>query len=187
MRTLGAGGGYGVPTAQLRCEGHRNPSPPDYILSMTSTATATTDNPLLAQYPVIVRLPVHWGEMDAYGHVNNAVFFRYFETARIAYFERCGFLASYDQEKVGAILHSTSCRFRRALYYPDTVLVGVRVSNVESDRFTMEYRLVSETQGAVAAEGSGVVVSFDYEANQKAPLPERVRGLIAKLEGIRLG
>ncbi len=152
---------------------------------MTSTAAATSDNPLLADYAVVVRLPVHWGEMDAYGHVNNAVFFRYFETARIAYFERCGFITSYDEEKVGAILHSTGCRFRRPLYYPDTVLVGARVSEVRRDRFTMEYRLVSEAQGEIGAEGSGVIVSYDYEAKAKAPLPERVRSLIAELEARR--
>ena len=56
--------------------------------------------------------------MDAFGHLNNIVYFRYFETARIHYFERCGFMATYEEDRIGAILHSTSCRFRRPLHFP---------------------------------------------------------------------
>lgn len=73
-------------------------------------------HPELAGFPVVVTLPVQWGEMDAYGHVNNTVFFRYFETARIAYLERCGFTRTWETARVGAILHSTHCRFRQALF-----------------------------------------------------------------------
>lgn len=138
---------------------------------------------LLSDFPVVIQLPVQWGEMDAYGHVNNAVLFRYFESARMAYLERCGFVSSYDRDRIGAILHSTSCRFRRPLFCPDTVLVGTRVGAVGEDRFTMEYRVVSRAQGATVAEGDAVVVSYDYRANRKVPLPEAVRAGIAALEG----
>lgn len=137
---------------------------------------------LLAHYPVVVRIPVQWGEMDAYGHVNNATFFRYFESARVLYLERCGFVESYDRDKVGAILHSTSCRFRRPLFYPDTALVGTRALEVEEDRFTMGYQLVSLAQGAVAAEGTGVVVSYDYTQRQVTSIPEGVREKIEEME-----
>ncbi len=120
--------------------------------------------------------------MDAYGHVNNAVFFRFFESARIRYLERCGFIESYDRDKIGAILHSTSCRFRRPLFYPDTALIGTRATQVNEDRFTMAYLLVSEREGAVAAEGDGVVVSYDYNVRRVAPIPAGVRTAIERLE-----
>lgn len=136
---------------------------------------------LLDGFPVIVQLPVQWGEMDAYGHVNNAVLFRYFETARIAFLERCGFLEAYERDKIGAILHSTDCRFRRALRYPDTVLVGGRALDVSEDRFTMGYRVVSLEHDEVVAEGAGVVVSYDYVRKAKTALPEEVRRRIAGL------
>jgi acyl-CoA thioester hydrolase len=113
--------------------------------------------------------------MDAYGHVNNTMFFRYFETARIAFLERSGFLASYDQRGIGAILHSTDCRFRRPLIFPDEVLVGTRTLDVAEDRFTMGYRIVSQAQDAVAADGSGIIVAYDYRAGAKVPLPDEVR------------
>lgn len=145
----------------------------------------TGDRPPLTAFPAVVRIPVQWGEMDAYGHVNNTVFFRYFETARILYLEKCGFLESYDRDRIGAILHSTSCRFRRALFYPDTVLVGGRATDVQEDRFTMIYEVFSTTQEATVADGAGVVVSFDYTAGQKVPLPAAVRRSIAELEASR--
>lgn len=131
-------------------------------------------HPLLEAFPVRVRIPVQWGEMDAYGHVNNTVVFRYFETARIAFLERCGFITSYDHDRIGAILHSTECRFRLPLYYPDTVLVGGRALDVVSDRFTMEYRVVSLTHNAVAADGRGVIVSFDYNTARKTAIPDAI-------------
>ena len=130
-----------------------------------------------------IRIPVQWGDMDAYGHVNNTVYFRYFESARIEYLDLCGMLESYESRGVGAILHSTSCRFRRALTFPDEVLVGGRAAEVEEDRFVMAYRVVSTGQDAVVAEGEGVVVSFDYGEGKKTPLPEEVRRRIAALEG----
>lgn len=137
----------------------------------------------LEGFPATIEVPVQWGDMDAYGHVNNTVYFRYFESARIEYLDRCGFLESFDSRGVGAILHSTSCRFRRALTYPDTVLVGGRAIEVGEDRFVMEYRVVSIRQEAlVVAEGDGVVVSFDYGEGTKTALPEEVRRRIEALE-----
>lgn len=137
---------------------------------------------LLAGYPINVRLPVQWGEMDAYGHLNNAVFFRYFESARIRYLEACGFIASYDEDKIGAILHSTSCRFRLPLFYPDTAVVGTRADSVEADRFSMSYKVVSLAREAVVAEGAAIVVSYDYVARVKVRIPDRIRELIQELE-----
>lgn len=136
----------------------------------------------LADFPVVLTLPVQWGEMDAYGHVNNAVLFRYFESARIAYLERCGFIESMERDCIGAILHSTACRFRLPLHYPDTIEVGGRATDVGADRFTMEYWVVSLTKGAVVAEGQGVIVSYDYARGQKTPLPEAIQRRIKEIE-----
>lgn len=137
-------------------------------------------DPLLALWPVVIEIPVAWGEMDAFGHVNNAVYFRYFESARIAYFDRVGFTAG--DGGVGPILASTHCRFRMPLEYPDTVRAAARVTEVLEDRFTMEYRVVSTRAGALAAEGGGLVVAYDYGAGAKAPLPDPVRSRITELE-----
>src|SRR5262245_50427512 len=110
---------------------------------------------LLTGFPVIVELPVVWGEMDSYRHVNNVVYFRYFESARLEYFRRLGWFEYEQQTGIGPILAATSARFRKPLTYPDTIWVAARVPAVEADRFTMEYRLVSRKLAVVAAEGTG--------------------------------
>jgi acyl-CoA thioester hydrolase len=136
----------------------------------------------LSGYPIIITLPVAWGEMDAFGHVNNIVYFRYFESARIAYLDAIRFRGDAESGGIGPILASTHCRFRRPLAYPDTVKVGARSTAVGSDRFTMEYMIVSDALREVVAEGGGVIVAYDYAHGRKATLPDDVRARIRDLE-----
>ncbi len=136
----------------------------------------------LKQYPVIIETPVAWGEMDAFGHLNNTVYFRYFESARMAYFDRLNVLEYMEATGVGPILASTSSKFRIPLTYPDTVNVGARIAHIESDRFTMEYCVVSRQHQKIAAEGSGVIVSFDYKEKKKTPIPAEMKKRIEELE-----
>lgn len=140
-------------------------------------------HPELAGFPVVVELDVAWGEMDAYAHVNNVVYFRYFENARIAYLARVGWMASKEANGLGPILHSTSARFRKPVAHPDRLLVAARVGDVQPDRVTFEYRIVSTRLDAVACEGQAVVVSYDYRAAAKCPIPDAVRKAITELEG----
>src|ERR1043166_9126911 len=137
---------------------------------------------LLAGYPVVGELPVVWGEMDSYRHVNNVVYFRYFQAARLEYFRRMGWFEYEEQTGVGPILAATSARFRRPLTYPDTIWVAVRVRDLQEDRFTMEYRLVSRKLAAVAAEGTGTIVTYHYAQGVKTPIPDELRRRIAELE-----
>jgi acyl-CoA thioester hydrolase len=140
-----------------------------------------TDSPL-PELPITVRFPVHWGEMDAFGHVNNVTYFRYFESARIAYFDAIGYRESMELNGVGPILASTSCRFRRPLAYPDDLVVGVGVSEVGEDAFTMQYAVWSRQLGTVAAKGEGAIVNYDYRNGHRTPLSADVREAIARLE-----
>lgn len=136
---------------------------------------------LLADYPVIVESPVIWGDMDAYEHVNNTVYFKYFETARIAFFEQVGFKDVKDETGIGPILASTQCQFRIPLTYPDTVSIGARVTEVKDDRFTMLYRVVSHNYKKVAAEGEGLLIAYDYRALKKAVLPKVIHQRIHEI------
>lgn len=139
-------------------------------------------NETTTRFPVTVELPVQWGEMDSYRHVNNAVYFRWFESARMEYFRVIGWDAVEAATGIGPILHSTAARFRSPLEFPDVVRVSAGVAEVGPDRFTMRYRVESREREALAAEGSGVVVAFDYRTGAKAALPEIVREAIASLE-----
>lgn len=139
---------------------------------------------LLAGFPVVIETPVAWGEMDAAQHVNNIVYLRYFESARIAYFERLGFMEIMDQTGIGPILAEIHCRYRKPLTYPDTVSVGVRVSEMGEGRLVVQHRVVSHKLEAVAAEGEGTLVAYNYREKRKAAIPDEIRQRIEKLEGI---
>lgn len=141
-----------------------------------------TDLNPLEGFPIIVDITVSWAEMDVFRHVNNSVFFRYFEDARIAYLDAIRFDGADDTHSIGPILHSTDARFRRPVVYPDHLRVGARTVELLEDRFVMEYRVVSEQQQAVAAEGGAVVVAFDYSAGSKSELPVDVRERIEQVE-----
>lgn len=99
---------------------------------------------LLADFPVITEIPVAWGEMDALQHVNNVVYFRYFETARIDYFKQVALMEETQSTGIGPVLSETQCRYKIPVTFPDTLLIGSRVVDIQSDRFTMEYQAVSK-------------------------------------------
>ena len=139
-------------------------------------------HPELAAFPVVVELDVAWGEMDSYAHVNNVVYFRYFENARIAYFDRIGWSALKLERGLGPIMASTSARFRKPVSYPDHLFIGARVIDMQADRITLEHKLVSAKWNAVACEGQVLAVSYDYNTGTKTPLPEVIRKAIEDLE-----
>ncbi|HEX8634150.1 MAG TPA: thioesterase family protein [Pyrinomonadaceae bacterium] len=133
-------------------------------------------------YPVVIELPVAWGEMDALGHVNNIVYFRYFESARMAYFTRLDIWDYMKETGIGPILATTACKFKLPLVYPDTVSVATKITGVEADRFVMKYVVVSHARAKAAAEGEGLIVAYDYRALRKATLPDEIKRRIEALE-----
>ena len=129
----------------LHCSRFQEPSPMTMEPGLES---------LLAKYPVVIALPVFWGDQDAFGHVNNNAYFRWFESARIAYSQRIGLLDLFKAERIGPILASISCDYRRQLNFPDTVHVGIRVTRIGRTSLGLEHVIVSQSQSAVAAEGT---------------------------------
>jgi acyl-CoA thioester hydrolase len=140
------------------------------------------DNKLLEGYPVVIEIPIAWGEMDSFQHVNNTAYFRYFESARILYAEKLGLHKHKDETGIGPILGSTSCKYRLPLTYPDTVSVGAKIIDIAEDRITMKYVVVSHKHQKIAAEGDGVVVMYDYREGKKTAIPEEIRKRILAME-----
>jgi len=146
-----------------------------------STDSDTPPRP--ASWPVTIELPVFWGDMDSFGHVNNVRYLRWFESARIAWFEAAGVLARMGSEGVGPILARSTIDYRIAIEYPDTVKVSTTLLKLGTTSFTMGMRLTSQAhQGAVAAEGENVVVMMDYRAQKKIPIWPELRAAMMKLE-----
>jgi len=141
---------------------------------------------LLQGYPVVVTIPVGWGDMDAFQHVNNTRYFRYFEDVRIAYFERTGLADLSAADGVGPILAQTACRFKAPLTYPDEVQAGTRVTGLGQHSFKMEFKLISVALHRVAATGTAVIVAYDYAEGKKALLPETWLRALGRVENCDL-
>lgn len=137
---------------------------------------------LLDGYPVVVEISVAWGDMDAFQHVNNVAYFRYFENARIVYFDKIGIIDMLRQNGIGPILGSTSCTYKLPLAYPDTISVGAKTERIEEDRMIMKYAVLSRRHQKLAAEGDGVVVIYNYRENKKTAMPGEIRKRIIDLE-----
>ena len=132
----------------------------------------------LDDFPIRLEMPVAWGHLDAFGHVNNTWFFRFFEDARIACFAQVGIAEHMEAHGVGPILAKTDCVFRQPLGFPDTVTCCTRITDLGADRFTMEYAVFSAAKG-LAAHGSGRIVMLDYGTGKKGSDP-RKSGTLAR-------
>lgn len=137
---------------------------------------------VLAGYDAVLTFQLSWGDMDAFGHVNNTRYFRYFEDARINWFERSGLMAERGEwsGEVAPVLASTSCKFRRPLVYPERLAAGTRVGDVGTYRFVLEHAVATIDDGEVAARGEAEVVPFHHEAGHKVEIPDRWRSALAE-------
>ena len=138
----------------------------------------------LTQFKVVIDQPVAWGDMDSFGHVNNVVYFRYFENARVEYFRRIGWWDYLAATGIGPIVAATQARFRRPVKYPDTLRAGAKIIEFASDRFTVRHRLVSRASGELVTEGDAVIVAIDYRRNEKVPLPAEIRRRFEAMEAL---
>lgn len=136
----------------------------------------------LYDYPVVIEIPVAWGEMDAFQHVNNTQFFRYFESARVKYFEELKILDYMNNYAKGPILASTDAKFLAPVKYPDTLSVGIRSKKLESGRILQEYAIWSHETTQLVAKGHSLLVFFDYKLGQPCAIPDALADDIMKLE-----
>ena len=93
----------------------------------------------LAGFPVVVEIPLLWGNQDAFGHINNVVYLRWCETARVEYLQRAGMWVPLPPRGTGPILASIKCDYKRPLNYPDIVWVGARVTRIGNSSIRMEH------------------------------------------------
>lgn len=139
---------------------------------------------MIEGFNVIERIPVLWGDMDAFGHVNNTRFIRWFETARIAHFDRVG-ITTTRPEGVAPILAHVSCDYVSPVDFPSDVLVGARVSKIGTTSFHQEYVVaLADAPDQPVARGVGVIVMYDYNSGNKVPVPDDLKARISQLDSL---
>ncbi|MDQ3100150.1 MAG: acyl-CoA thioesterase [Bacteroidota bacterium] len=131
--------------------------------------------------PVSIQINVAWGEQDLFGHVNNIVYFRYFESVRMHFLDRIGVLRSHKETGLGVILASTTCDYEKPVEWPQILTVRTGCDHVGTTSFTMKYQITNEI-GELMATGSSVQVMYDYNRRTKIPIPDQVVSAIAAVQ-----
>ncbi|GAB2457434.1 thioesterase family protein [Comamonas humi] len=122
-------------------------------------------------------MDVRWGDMDKLGHVNNTVYFRYMETARVEWLH--GLPQSPYSEGRGAVVVNAFCNFVRQIEYPARLVVKMYVSDAARTAFETWYEIEYEGQpGVVYATGGATVVWVDHVQRKAVELPESLRALV---------
>jgi acyl-CoA thioester hydrolase len=145
---------------------------------VNETAATATDERRLVH---VERIPIRWGDMDAMGHVNNTVYFRYMEQARIGWFD--GMVPQDEAWKsTGIVIANAACNFRRPINYPGTVEVRIFAGAIGGSSVSTYYELRVDEDPKPYADGAAVVVFIDMEKQKPIRIPDAFRGLLK--EGI---
>ena len=123
----------------------------------------------------VERIPIRWGDMDAMGHVNNTVYFRYMEQARIGWYEAL-VPAAEAWTQTGIVIANASCNFKRALNYPGTVEVRLSIEPPGGSSVGTFYEL--KMDDTLYADGAAVVVFIDMKSQKPIRIPEGIRSLL---------
>lgn len=123
------------------------------------------------------RIPVRWGDMDAMGHVNNTVYFRYAEQARIEWLEALGYGVDAGKPETVVIINA-SCTFLVPITYPATVQIRLFVGKPGRTSLPTYYEMRVEGDDTLYAEGAAKLVWFVPATGKSAPLPEKIRAFV---------
>jgi acyl-CoA thioester hydrolase len=125
----------------------------------------------------VMRIPVRWGDMDAMGHVNNTVYFRYAEQSRIEWLESLGYSLDAGREEAAVIVNA-SCTFLIPITYPATVEVRLYAGKPGRSSVPTYYEMRCVGDETLYAEGAAKIVWFDPATGKSIPLPDRIRTLV---------
>ena len=135
----------------------------------------------LNDFNIIIQFPVAWGDLDAFGHVNSAKYFTYFESARIKYYQNLNLLNYFSLHKIAGVISRTECSYYIQLSYPDDLTIGAKVMELFKDYMVMEYYVKSGLHG-LSATGEAEIVFYNFETNKKISVPQKVADKILKFE-----
>lgn len=132
-------------------------------------------------YPHILAIPTRWMDNDIYGHVNNVVYYSYFDTVVNEYLIREGGLDIHESDVIGLAVE-TRCNFFSSLAFPETVDAGLGVAHLGNSSVQYEIGLFSESRKAVAAAGEFVHVFVERASNKPVPIPSAIRQALKRLK-----
>ena len=124
----------------------------------------------------LTKIPIRWGDMDAYGHVNNTIYFRYMEQARVEWIEGMKFPVRPGGD--GPVIINASCTFMIPMTYPSMVEVRTFVGAIGRSSFQTHVEMRIEGDDKLYAEGAAKVVWMNMQTGKSVPLPDQVRAVL---------
>lgn len=119
-------------------------------------------------------LRVDWSELDVFGHVNNVMFMKYVQAARLHYVEEIGLMELYRSGNIGFMVAETSCRFKKPLHFPGAVNLLTKQISAGNTNFVLEHHITNGDHELVAIATDALVV-YDFTKHEKCPIPEEIR------------
>lgn len=138
----------------------------------------------MTEYRFYQPIQVRYGDLDPQGHVNNARYLTYMEQARVAYVRHLGLWEGDSFLNLGIIMADAHITFKAPILWGQSLRVGMRIARLGNKSMNSEYRIEDAESGTVLAEGSSVLVAFDYRAGRTIPIPLEWRQRITEFEGL---
>ncbi len=136
------------------------------------------------EFKFSVDVRARFSDMDSLGHVNNAAYITYFEEGRVHYFRKLFDLPMEDSSTLGLIVLDMHCAYRSPAFYGEILRVYTRVNWLKDKSFEMAYLIMETETGRTVAEGSSILVSYDYSTRTTIEIPDSFRKKVSAFEGI---
>ena len=141
-------------------------------------------------WPIVTELPVLWGDMDDFGHVNNIIYLKWCETSRVELFREIWNLKSLkmqdimEKEGMGPILANFNMNYKIPIQYPDIITVKTRITSIGNTSFGVGHELFSKTnKDKTVASGESVIVMIDYKSGKKSAIDDNNRSMLKQFFG----
>jgi acyl-CoA thioester hydrolase len=121
-----------------------------------------------------LRLRIDWSELDLFGHVNNVMYFKYIQAARVHFWDQTGLSRSFEKDQLGAMLLSAQCHFKQPLFYPGNIHIRTKLGFIKNTSFGLTHSMYNEKNELVAT-GEDVIVFYDYQKHHKVEIPDWLR------------
>jgi len=116
-----------------------------------------------------LKLRIDWSEMDMFGHVNNVMYAKYMQAARVNFMEKVGIIKSYEENRIGFMVAATSILFYKPLFYPGSIRIKTTVKETKNTSFILEHDILNQ-ENELCARGEDVIVYFDFNKHEKLML-----------------
>ena len=124
-----------------------------------------------------ITLRIDWSELDAFGHINNVMFMKYVQAARLNYIETIGLMNLYTTQHIGFMVAETNCQYKKELQYPGNIEINTKLAFVKNTSFSLEHSITND-DGIIVAIAKDVLVVFDFTKKEKCLIPNEIRDKI---------